>query len=132
VTPLALDTNAYSSLQQGSSKKLYERLQRSEEIYLPFVVVAELRAGFAKGKKTAHNNQKLAKFLDSSLANVLYADENTINLYAQIWAGLNRAGQPVPTNDVWIAALCLQYNCTLATNDTHFQYIPLLQTVTAD
>ena len=29
-------------------------------------------------------------------------------------------GRPIPENDIWIAAIALQYDLTLITRDTHF------------
>lgn len=129
---LVLDTSAYSALQQGKARKLYSLVERAEELFLPFAVVAELRAGFRRGAKTSENNRKLETFLDSGFAGILYADADTINFYAEIWAELSRTGKPVPTNDIWIAALCLQHKCVLATADEYFQYVPLLQTISAN
>lgn len=126
---LALDTSAYSALQQGRARKLHSLVERAEELFLPFVVVAKLRAGFRRGAKTSENNRKLETFLGSDFADILYADADTINLYAEIWAELSRIGKPVPTNDIWIAALCLQHECQLLTDDGHFKQVPLLQTV---
>jgi tRNA(fMet)-specific endonuclease VapC len=41
---------------------------------------------------------------------------------------LRRSGQPIPVNDLWIAALCLQHRLTLITRDRHFESIPQLLT----
>lgn len=126
---VALDTNAYSALQQGRAPKLFEAVEEAEELYLPFIVAAELRAGFLRGRRAGENNQKLDTFLNLDSARILYAEADTISLYSEIWAQLSRVGKPIPTNDVWIAALCIQYKCVLATADRHFQHIPLLQTM---
>lgn len=125
---LALDTNAYSALQSGKSPGLYSLVQQVEELYLPFVVIGELSAGFRLGSKAKENAQKLQAFTSSGVVDVLFADDDTINYYAEVWATLNKNGRPIPTNDVWIAALCLQFGCSLATGDKHFEQVPLLQT----
>ena len=31
---------------------------------------------------------------------------------------------PIPTNDIWIAALVLQHNPALPVRDTHFDHVP--------
>jgi predicted nucleic acid-binding protein len=41
-----------------------------------------------------------------------------------IFAQLRRQGTPIPTNDIWIAALVLQHDLVLLTDDTHFSNIP--------
>lgn len=128
---LALDTSAYSKLQQGQSSKFLKLVETADELHLPFIVVAELRAGFRKGSQGSENTRRLETFLLSETTSILYANDDTINLYAEIWAALGRAGKLIPTNDIWIAALCIQHECELATNDEHFEMVPLLQTVAA-
>lgn len=127
---LALDTNAFSSLQIGGVPKLKALVDRAELLILPFVVDAELRAGFQKGQRKNDNYDKLKKFQELDRVLMLWATEETNELYAQIWANLAGKGTPIPTNDVWIAALCLQHHLTLATLDKHFSYVPLLHTLT--
>ena len=34
-----------------------------------------------------------------------------------------RIGKPIPENDIWIAATAMQYNLTLITRDSHFNYV---------
>ncbi len=126
---LALDTNAYSALQRGMAPNLKTDVETADEIMLPFVVVAELKAGFEKGNQAAANNQKLQAFLELDAAFIIWPDNNTLELYARLWAELSAKGKPIPTNDIWIAALCLQYSLPLATADSDFEYIPLLQRV---
>jgi len=36
---------------------------------------------------------------------------------------LRDKGKPVPTNDLWIAAIARQIDCPIFTCDKHFQYI---------
>src|SRR6187402_2100692 len=51
---IALDTNRYTDLCKGVDDTV-ELVSTAEEVVLPFVVVAELRAGFAFGKRSAEN-----------------------------------------------------------------------------
>ncbi len=126
---LAYDTNAYSALQKGTAPELFRLTSHTDQLALPFTVVAELRAGFKKGNQAVDNYQKLDRFIKQDGISVLYADDETLEVYAGIWAVLAKNGTPIPTNDIWIAAICLQHRCTLATNDKHFQHVPLLQTL---
>ncbi|MEH1767344.1 MAG: PIN domain-containing protein [Nostoc sp.] len=43
--------------------------------------------------------------------------------YAQTRLTLKRKGRPIPENDIWIAAQCLERGWTLATHDEHFNYV---------
>jgi tRNA(fMet)-specific endonuclease VapC len=45
------------------------------------------------------------------------------NLYRQLRA----QGTPIPTNDLWIAALVVEHDLRLLTRDSHFQVLPQLQ-----
>ena len=59
---LALDTNRYVDLCKGEPETL-ELLEHAETIVLPFVVVADLRAGFVHGRRQAENERVLRRFL---------------------------------------------------------------------
>jgi len=50
----------------------------------------------------------------------------TAEHYARIFVQLKRAGTPVPDNDLWIAAIALEFDLTLITRDRHFERIPQL------
>ncbi len=126
---IALDTNAYSSLQIGKAEQLKDVVDQADQIILPFIVDAELKAGFHKGNRKIDNYAKLQKFQNLDRVLVIWPNDLTDELYAQIWSDLSIKGKPIPTNDVWIAAICLQYQLTLATNDLHFDFISLLQTI---
>ena len=47
----------------------------------------------------------------------------TALLYAKTRMALKQKGRPIPENDIWIAASCLEHDITLITNDTHFKWI---------
>lgn len=120
---LALDTNRYVDLCKGLDRTV-GLVSTAVEVFLPFVVVAELRAGFALGKRTAQNERVLRRFLLKSGVGILYADEQTTHHYAAAFRQLRRQGTPIPTNDLWIAALVLQHNLTLHARDRHFDHLP--------
>jgi tRNA(fMet)-specific endonuclease VapC len=125
---LALDTNRYVDLCKGVAETV--RLASSAEaVFLPFVVVAELRAGFALGKRTAENERVLRRFLLKPGVAVLYPDEQTTHHYAAAFRQLRIQGTPIPTNDLWIGALVLQHNLTLHGRDRHFDNLPQIVTV---
>jgi predicted nucleic acid-binding protein len=51
---------------------------------------------------------------------VLRVSEAAADAYAEIRAELKAAGSPIPTNDLWIAALAREHGWPLATRDRHF------------
>jgi tRNA(fMet)-specific endonuclease VapC len=120
---IALDTNAYGAAARAEPKAV-ALLRAANQITLPFVVLAELRAGFAAGTAGRRNEAALARFLGSPRVDVLYPDEQTTHHYASVYAQLRRQGTPIPTNDLWIAALVVQHDLVLYTHDAHFAKIP--------
>jgi tRNA(fMet)-specific endonuclease VapC len=93
-------------------------------VLLPFVVLAELRAGFALGRRGMENDHVLRRFLLKDGVEVLFADDQTTVQYASVFRQLRLQGTPIPTNDIWIAALVLQHNAALHARDRHFDQLP--------
>jgi len=122
---IALDSNRYADFCQGDARAV-ETLRAADEIWLPLIVLGELRAGFAHGSRRSDNERILARFLGSSRVRVIVPDEQTTHFYADIYAGLRKAGRPIPTNDLWIAALVLQHDLVLFARDSHFDHVPRL------
>ena len=120
---LALDTNRYTDLCRGLEETV-RLVSTAEAVWLPFVVVAELRAGFAFGKRSAENEKVLRRFLLKAGVSVLYADDQTTYHYGAAYRQLRVQGTPIPTNDLWIAALVLQHNLRLHDRDRHFDHLP--------
>lgn len=120
---IALDSNRYTDLVAGDAS-VADIVETADAVYLPFIVVGELRAGFVVGSKHAENERVLRRFLLKDDVKILLADEQTTHHYASIYAQLRRQGTPIPTNDVWIAALVLQHDLVLCTRDRHFEHLP--------
>lgn len=120
---VALDTNAYRQAAEGQSRTA-EILKRADRICVPFVVVGELRAGFAAGTAGKKNEAMLTEFLASPRVQVLFPDEQTTHHYGAIFAQLRAQGTPIPTNDLWIAALVVQNDLPLLSFDKHFKHLP--------
>ena len=122
---VALDTNGYVAFCRGEEKTV-DLLEKADSIHLPFVVLAELRAGFAVGKRGSENERVLSLFLSKPEVYSLFADDQTTQQYASVYRQLRRQGTPIPTNDIWIAALVLQHGLTLHAHDRHFDHLPQL------
>lgn len=122
---LALDTNRYTDLclDVAETARLVEE---AETVTLPFVVLAEMRAGFVHGTRQARNEAVLRRFVSKPKVSVLFPDDQTTHHYAALYRQLRVQGTPIPTNDIWIAALVLQHNLTLHARDRHFDRLPQL------
>jgi tRNA(fMet)-specific endonuclease VapC len=122
---IAVDTNRYRDFCAGEPAAV-ELFASARAILLPFVVVAELRAGFLCGRLSRKNEAILLRFLSRPRVHVLFADEQTTHHYARIFVQLRSQGTPIPTNDMWIAALVMQHDLLLYSRDCHFDQLPQL------
>jgi tRNA(fMet)-specific endonuclease VapC len=125
---VALDTNRYGDFFEGRAESV-TLLETVETIFLPFITMAELRAGFGAGRRATENEQRLRRFLAKSGVSVLYADDQTTQHYAAVFRQLRQQGTPIPTNDMWIAALVLQHHLVLHARDKHFDRLPQIPRV---
>lgn len=121
-----LDTNAVIALQQGNSA-LLALMQNEAETLLPAPVVAELYYGAYNSTKVAENVRVIDELIKKST--VLNCDADTAKLVGNIRHQLKIKGRPIPDNDIWIAALALQYTLTLVTKDSHFSEVNHLQVI---
>jgi tRNA(fMet)-specific endonuclease VapC len=119
-----LDTNIVIEIFDGN-KKYADKINKLQIFYLPSIVVGELYTGVNRVANKAKHLKKLLQLLE--LCSVLKVDEETSKYYGETIAMLYRKGKPIPTNDVWIAAIALQNNFTLVTNDAHFKEIDSLK-----
>jgi tRNA(fMet)-specific endonuclease VapC len=122
---LALDTNRYTDFVRGEPSAV-QAVQAAAAVILPFVVLAELRAGFRTGRRAKENEAVLTRILHRPTVSVLYADGDTTHHYAAIYQQLRHQGTPIPTNDLWIAALSIQHELVLFSRDVHFRHVPQL------
>lgn len=120
---IALDTNRYVDLCK-SAEETTRLVATAEAVFLPFVVVAELRAGFALGRRSPENEKILRRFLFKDGVRILFADEQTTYHYASVFRQLRLQGTPIPTNDIWVSALVLQHNLVLHARDRHYEHLP--------
>lgn len=122
---VAIDTNGYVDLCKGVAETV-EILENADEIFLPFVVLGELRAGFLLGRRQVDNERALNRFLLKDGVEILYADDQTTHHYASVFRQLRKQGTPIPTNDMWLAALVLQHSAALHARDKHFDHLAQL------
>jgi tRNA(fMet)-specific endonuclease VapC len=121
-----LDTNGLSAVADGDPS-LEPILRKAAEIAVPVVVLGEYRYGIRQSR----DRQRYEQWLAESLPNyrVLDVDENTAISYAVLRYELKRAGTPIPSNDVWIAALCRQHALSLLSRDRHFDVVRGIQRI---
>lgn len=120
--PILIDTNAYAAFKRGN-KDIIEIIQQADKIGMSPIVLGELLGGFDQGSKSKQNRKELQQFLESSRIRLYPITLDTANFYSQVYSSLKRKGQPIPTNDMWIAAQALEHGCIICTFDKHFNGI---------
>lgn len=119
---ICLDTNAYSKMIRGD-QEVVEIIESASSILMPVTVIAELYYGFRLGSKYDWNIELLYKFLNLSEVSVAPSTINTADLFSSIKMHLKISGNPIPINDIWIAACAIENACALLTFDAHFDSI---------
>jgi tRNA(fMet)-specific endonuclease VapC len=117
---VALDTSIIVAALRGDPE-VRQRLTTIQGV-ITATVVGELFVGAYLAAESARQLQDVLQLLRTS--KVLPCDQDTGEYYARITVALRRQGTPIPDNDVWIAAVALQYALPLVTRDAHFQRVP--------
>jgi predicted nucleic acid-binding protein len=107
-------------------------LRDSEDLLICPVVVAELLSGFRRGTREAHNRRIMRRFLATPRVSAAPISLETAEFYCSVYEQLRKAGTPIPTQDIWIAACAMEQGAHLATTDEHFRRVAGLLTVFPD
>lgn len=119
---ILIDTNAYAAMMSGDDR-IADVLATSEAILLSPVVMGELYDGFLNGSRYQENHRILERFRGRPRTIMAPITDTTAEWFGRIKQGLRRVGRPIPINDVWIAASCMEHSAALLTLDTHFDEI---------
>ena len=122
-----LDTNAYCLCDVGNEAGL-SVLEEASSFFLPSIVYGELYYGFRHGQHFEKNMKHLEKFLSQFRVEVINVTTDVARKFGDIYASLRKKGRPIPTNDIWIAACCMEVGGTLITVDDHFREVAQIQT----
>ena len=118
-----LDTNIVIAVLRKEAR-VQQALAAFDSIFLPATVVGELLYGAHNAQHPAKEMAKVESFLTSlDESAILPCDHATAQVYGWLKHQRARIGQPIPENDLWIAAIAYQYDLPLATRDAHFQEI---------
>lgn len=119
-----LDTNVIIALFAEDSN-VHEHIANVSEVFVPAIAIGELYFGAYKSQRAGENIARIDEFVLNN--SVLDCNAATARRYGDIKNRLKEKGQPLPENDIWIAAIAQEYDLTLATRDTHFQIIENLR-----
>src|SRR5262249_37308726 len=117
---MILDTNALSAAADNDAAVIAV-LAHADQVAIPAIVLGEYRYGIAQSRHRSSYETWLKGLLNDCLT--LDINEPTTNYYAEITLELKRKGTPIPTNDIWIAALCRQHALPLLSRDQHFDVV---------
>ena len=119
-----LDTSAYSNFKRGD-RQVVDILDGADWLGMPSVVLGEIEIGFLLGNpdRLAENREELRMFLSNATVEELVVDSEVSRIYADIVVSLRKAGTPLPSNDIWIAAISSRAGATVLTYDAHFDLI---------
>lgn len=120
---LLLDTNRLSDA-LAEDDEVLSKLELAEAIHVPVIALGEIRSGFQGGSRAAKNEMRLQWFLAQDGISTLSVDGAVSHCYAQIHRALRQQGKPIPTNDLWIAAIAIENGLALYTRDDHFRLVP--------
>ena len=128
---LVLDTSAYSRFRSGDTR-VRDLIAEAESVLVPAPVLGELHGAFEMGSRTRENRVALSEFLSEPLVQVISVDDTVARHYGRVYAGLRRAGTPIPGNDMWIAACALDQGGCLLTFDHDFDRVAGLDRLVLD
>ena len=123
-TKVILDTNAVSAAAE-EQPGIIKILASAQQLVLPVVVIGEYRYGISQSRHSTRYRHWLQGLITD--CKVLDITEQTTHYYADINLELRRRGKPIPTNDLWIAALCRQHDLPLLSRDRHFDAVSEIQ-----
>ena len=117
-----LDTTAAIALLNNDSKATTV-IGQAEAVFLPIIAIGELYLGAENSSRVTENVSKVDQLVTKYP--VLLCDLVTTREYARIDVQLRRKGQPVPQNDMWIAAIASQNSLTVLARDKHFTTVAI-------
>lgn len=119
-----LDTNIIIAL-FADEATVKSRLAEADEVFIPSIGIGELYYGAKKSGRPQENSARIDEFVANNTP--LVCDSEVARQYGEVKNRLRLKGRPLPENDIWIAALALQYGLILVTRDAHFREVENLQ-----
>ena len=90
-------------------------------------MIGELYYGANNSTRIQANTERIIELIDR--VTLLDCSASTAAEYGRIKKELKDKGQPIPENDIWVAALSFEHNIELVSDDNHFTYIDNLKLV---
>ncbi|HIG31398.1 MAG TPA: type II toxin-antitoxin system VapC family toxin [Verrucomicrobiales bacterium] len=132
---IVIDTSALIELERSEARESYPACHfRDSPVYVPTIVWAELSAGVHLADTPRRALKRRAR-LDRLRQNWEFLDFNTetAETWAELFATLQKAGTPIPSNDLIVAATALHYGHRIlvsSKDESHFRQVPGLNVIT--
>ena len=123
---VAVDSNAVIAYRAGVPE-VCRLIDGAESIFMPVTVLGELLYGAMKSGRPAENEAAARTFWSQCVP--VYTDETVAFRYAAVRLALALKGRPIPENDTWIAAACMEVDALLISKDDHFKAVDGLDVV---
>ena len=104
-----------------------EHLKAADELFVPAVVLGELRYGARKSEQVQANLDRIRGF--EAVVSILPVNATTAEHYGIVKEALRTKGRPLPENDIWIAAVAVQHGLPVVSRDEHFRDVDGLELV---
>jgi len=131
---LAFDANAaIDSLRP--ERPFPQPLKASHELLMPLFVLAELRVGVARSRRREENAAAVDELVRR--CKLLIPDLDTVEHHVRVRRDIEQVRTVPQTiekregfgHDLWIAAICLQHDVPLLTNDSLFHHVNSLRVI---
>jgi len=123
---ILLDTNIIIDVLKNDEATI-KKLATYNKVYYPIIAIAELIYGAYNAQNTTKKLSEVEKIKTKGIS--LYVDYATTYEYGKIKSKLKQNGTPIPENDIWIAAIALQHQLPVFTNDKHFEKVENLEII---
>lgn len=123
---MIVDTNALSGI-ADEQPGIRAVLQKATSVAIPVIVLGEYTFGILQSPRRSHYQKWLRENLPGF--RILNITEETADRYAGLRLELKQAGTPIPSNDLWIAALCREHRLPVLSRDGHFDRVNGLRRV---
>ena len=120
---ILIDSNRFIDFCAGEPE-VVDAFEQAAMVVVPFIVLAEIRVGAQSIKRGDAQVRVLGELLQQPGVRVAHSSDATTHHYAALYARLRKAGTPIPTNDLWIAALAIEHSLVLFSRDAHFDRFP--------
>jgi len=115
-----LDTSIIIDLFSGD-QQILAHIGEARAVLIPSIAIGELYYGALKSVRREENLNQITQLIAENI--IVGSDAITGRWFGVIKNDLRKTGRMIPENDIWIAAIALQYQLVVATRDKHFEAV---------